>query len=91
MLLTASHRLENSAWSNPVWESIRERPTLFDGAFAYYGERFSLAQGGEIDPVDGLWASGRKFDVLGVEIPSPAACSRKRTTDAAAGSTAPSP
>ncbi len=67
VLLTASHRLENSAWSNPVWESIRDRPTLFDGAFAYYGERFSLAQGGEIDPVDGLWASGRAFDVLGVD------------------------
>jgi hypothetical protein len=67
VLLTASHRLENSAWSSPVWESIRDRPTLFDGAFAYYGERFSLAQGGEIDPVDGLWASGRMFEVLGVD------------------------
>ncbi len=55
------------SWSNPVWESIRRRASLFDGAFAYYGERFSLAQSGEIDPVDGLWASGRIFDVLGVD------------------------
>jgi predicted permease len=68
VLLSASHEKDCACWwSNPVWESIRDRPTLFDGAFAYEAERFSLAQGGEIDPVDGLWASGRMFDVLGVD------------------------
>jgi predicted permease len=56
-----------SFWSHPVWESIRARPALFDGAFAWSGVRFNLAEGGEVDPADGLLASGGMFQVLGVE------------------------
>jgi putative ABC transport system permease protein len=56
----------NSAWTNPLWEQVRERPDLFDGAFAYGTGRFNLAQGGQTEFVDGVWTSGRYFEVLGV-------------------------
>lgn len=54
-------------WSHPIWESIKQRPLLFDGAFAYGGVKFNLAERGEVDGADGLWASGAMFDVLGVD------------------------
>ncbi len=53
-------------WTNPIWEQIRDRPDLFDGAFAVSSTRFNLAGRGESAFVDGLWASGKMFDVLGV-------------------------
>jgi predicted permease len=53
-------------WNNRMWEQIRQRPQLFDGAFAYFYSRFNLAAGGETDVADGLYASGRFFDTLGV-------------------------
>src|SRR6185436_1188997 len=52
-------------WSNPMWEQIRERERLFDGAFAWAGARFNLARSGQTEIVDGLWVSGRMFDLLG--------------------------
>lgn len=54
------------SWTNPIWEQIRERPELFDGAFAAGRAGFNAATGGEVDPVDGVFASGSYFDVLGV-------------------------
>jgi putative ABC transport system permease protein len=61
-------------WTNPIWEQIRDRGELFDdasndtfdGAFAVSSTRFNLATRGESEFVDGLWASGNTFDVLGV-------------------------
>ncbi len=53
-------------WTNPIWEAIRDRPTLFDDAFAFSNTRFDIARSGEVEPVDALRASGRMFDVLGV-------------------------
>ena len=56
-----------TSWSNPLWEQLRERDLqLFDGAFAYTTQRYNLARGGEARLVNGLMASGRFFDVLGV-------------------------
>lgn len=58
-----------SAWSNPVWEQIREhRHELFATAFAYSARisRFNLAPTGQADLVDGLWVSGDYFEGLGV-------------------------
>ena len=55
-----------TSWTNPIWEAIRDRPELFDGACAWSSTRFNLAQGGPTEYVDGLWTSGRYFDVLGV-------------------------
>lgn len=54
------------SWTNPIWEEIRARPELFDGAFAAGRASFNAAASGEVDPVDGLFASGDYFDVLGV-------------------------
>ena len=56
----------NGSWTNPIWEEIRNRPELFDGAFAWSPSRFNLAQGGRTEFVDGVWTSGRYFDVLGL-------------------------
>jgi putative ABC transport system permease protein len=59
--------LTSGSWSYPVWEEIKARETdLFDGAFAWSGESFDLAEGGRTVPVDGAFVSGRFFDVLGV-------------------------
>jgi putative ABC transport system permease protein len=59
--------LEGGSWTNPIWEQIRERQsTLFAGALAWGDEQFDLAAGGPSQPVDGMWASGGFFDVLGV-------------------------
>jgi putative ABC transport system permease protein len=59
--------LDNGSWTYPIWAEIRARETdLFDGALAWGGERFDLAQGGETQPVEGAYVSGRYFDVLGI-------------------------
>ena len=59
--------LTNGSWSYPIWEEIRGREAaLFDGAFAWSSQSFDLSRGGESDPVDGAYVSGRFFDVLGV-------------------------
>jgi predicted permease len=53
-------------WSFAMWNAIRQRPHLFDGAFAYSYSRFNLAAGGETEFVDGLWVTGAFFETLGV-------------------------
>jgi putative ABC transport system permease protein len=59
--------LTNGSYSYPIWQEIRVRETeLFDGAFAWSSQRFDLSPGGQTDPVDGAYVSGRLFDVLGV-------------------------
>jgi predicted permease len=55
-----------NSWTNPIWEQIRSRRDLFDGAFAWSTSRLNLAAGGETQYVDGIWASGGMFDTLGV-------------------------
>jgi hypothetical protein len=59
--------LDDGSWTNPIWEEIRDRHSpLFEGTVAWSIQQFDLAGGGEAQLVDGLWASGRFFDVLGV-------------------------
>ena len=58
--------LTKGSWTNPIWEQIRDRPELFDSAFAWSETRFDLASGGEAEFVDGIWASGSLFETLGV-------------------------
>ena len=65
-LITDDQERGISPWTNPIWEQIRDRRDLFDGAFAWSTIRFNLASGGETQFVDGIWASGRLFDTLGV-------------------------
>ena len=57
-----------NSWTNPIWEQIRSRPDLYDGAFAWSTTRFNLSAGGETQFVDGIWASGGIFDTLGVPL-----------------------
>jgi predicted permease len=70
--------LDDGSWTNPIWEEIRDRHSnLFDGVIAWSSQEFDLAGGGEAQAVDGLWASGQFFDVLGVK----AVLGRTFTTD----------
>ena len=66
LVLLADETGRRTHWTNPIWEQLRDRPELFDGAFAVSSTRFNLARRGETEFVDGLWASGTMFDVLGV-------------------------
>ncbi|HEX5830677.1 MAG TPA: ABC transporter permease [Gemmatimonadaceae bacterium] len=65
-LLSAGATWSDAAWTNPIWEAIRDRPALHDGAFTFSTTGFNLAERGVVDPMDGLRASGRMFEVLGV-------------------------
>ncbi len=56
--------------SNPLWERLREDRDLITEPFAWGVQQFDLADGGESQPVDGLWVSGEFFGALGT---SPAA------------------
>ena len=55
-----------TSWTNPIWEAIRNRTELFESAAAWSSTRFNLSHGGPTEFVDGLWASGRYFETLGV-------------------------
>ena len=67
LALLGSDGERRTAWTNPIWEQIRDRPELFPGAFATSNTRFNLSPAGESQFVEGLWASGTTFDVLGVQ------------------------
>jgi predicted permease len=54
------------AWSYPAWDQIRQRPYLFEAATAWSFTRFNLASGGETQFVEGIWADGNFFEMLGV-------------------------
>ncbi len=59
--------LHGGSWTNPVWEQIRDRQAQFSaGALAWLDDRIDLSQGGTTEFVEGVWASGGFFDVLGV-------------------------
>ncbi|HEY3044844.1 MAG TPA: ABC transporter permease [Vicinamibacterales bacterium] len=69
---SADSRGNTPAWTNAIWEQIRQRAaTMFDGAVAWGflspNERLSLSQGGgESQPIDALFVSGEFFPELGV-------------------------
>jgi len=58
--------ITRGSWTNPIWEQVRDRQHLFDGAFAWSSTRFNLASSGQTEFVDGIWAGGSYFEVLGV-------------------------
>ncbi len=60
--------LDPGSFSNPVWEEIRDRHAnhATAGAFGWSVERFNLADAGEMNFVEGIYASGSFFEVLGV-------------------------
>jgi hypothetical protein len=76
-----------TSWTNPIWEQVRDQRDLFDSVFAWSTSRFNLAAGGETQFVDGIWASGRMFETLGVprclggRSPRPTTCGVAGRTD----------
>jgi putative ABC transport system permease protein len=67
LVLLADNR-PHVSWSNVLWEEIARRTDLFEGSFAFdfsYAQ-FNLTHQGRTRIADGLWVSGRFFDVLGV-------------------------
>src|SRR5262249_57467556 len=63
--ITSEGAFRRTSWTNPIWESIRDRHDLFAGALAYSSDQFNLSHAGEADPVSGLWVSGGCFDGSG--------------------------
>ncbi len=56
----------NSHYTNPIWEQVRDHQQAFSGALAFSNAQFDLSSGGESQYAEGLWVSGRFFQVLGV-------------------------
>ena len=65
-LVQVIREADRFSFSNPLWEQIRDRPELFDQAFAFSMMRLNLTDRGETDYAAGLMASGGFFDGLGV-------------------------
>ncbi|HXT15285.1 MAG TPA: ABC transporter permease [Gemmatimonadaceae bacterium] len=57
---------EMSAYTNPLWEALRDRQDVFSGAFAYGATNFNLTAGGEARRILADWVSGDYFATLGV-------------------------
>ncbi len=55
-----------AGWNYAMWDRLRQRADAFDGAFAWTLQRLDLSEGGEMQPVNGLVASGAFFEALGV-------------------------
>jgi len=55
------------AFTNPLWEELRDRQNFFAGVAAYGDVQFNLAAGGEARRVRGSWVSGDFFSMLGVQ------------------------
>jgi putative ABC transport system permease protein len=55
-----------AGWSYPVWEEVRQRSQVFDGAIAWSSQQLNLSSAGETEFVEGLFVSGSYFGTLGV-------------------------
>jgi putative ABC transport system permease protein len=54
-------------WSVAIWERFQPHVSQFDGALAWMaGGQFDLAERGERQPAEGLFATGNYFSTLGV-------------------------
>jgi len=52
--------------TNPIWEQVRDHQDAFSGVIAWSPTTFDLANGGEVNYINGIYASGDYFTVLGV-------------------------
>ena len=52
--------------TNPIWEQVRDHQDAFSGVIAWSPQVFDLAKGGEVNNINGIYASGDYFTVLGV-------------------------
>src|SRR5206468_1739966 len=48
---------ENSNYTNPIWEAVRDGQRAFSSAFAFSPARFDLTAGGESKYAHGVWVS----------------------------------
>src|SRR5215207_7854290 len=55
------------AVTQPIWREIQKQHESFAGVFAWGRAGFSLSDGGEARPADGLWVSGEFFQTLGLK------------------------
>jgi predicted permease len=65
-LLQVTTAMYRDAFTNPIWEQIRDRQDVFSGLFAYSLNRYNLSTGGEVRYVMGSRVSGQYFETLGV-------------------------
>lgn len=56
----------DDAFTNPIWEQLRDHQDVFSAVFAWSTHSFNLASGGEVRHADGILASGDFFHALGV-------------------------
>ncbi|HKO04632.1 MAG TPA: ABC transporter permease [Candidatus Acidoferrales bacterium] len=56
-----------TSYTNPLWEELRDHQDVFSGVFAWGSSDFNLAQGGVVQNVRGIYASGGYFPALGVQ------------------------
>ena len=56
----------DGSFTNPLWESFRDRQTGLAGSLAFTDQAFNLARGGVIRRETGALVSGGYFRVLGV-------------------------
>jgi putative ABC transport system permease protein len=61
----ASPRPRISA-TNPIWEQVRDHQDAFSSVIAWSPTTFDLADGGEVNYINGIYASGDYFRMLGV-------------------------
>jgi putative ABC transport system permease protein len=54
------------SYTNTIWEQVRDHQDLFSGVFAWSPQSFDLADGGEAQPIRGIYVSGSYFTTLGV-------------------------
>ncbi len=66
LYIVHSDKGNNTIFSRPLWEQLRDRQTIFSGVFAWSTPSFNLARGGEVRYANGLYASGQFFSTLGV-------------------------
>ncbi len=65
-LLQVTTLLYHDAFSNPLWEQVRDRQDVFSSIFAFSLNRYNLSQGGEARYAMGNRVSGQYFETLGV-------------------------
>ena len=58
---------DNDAFTNPLWEQVRDNVAPFAGAVAYAPSAFNIAKGGLVHRLPGAWVSGDFFRELGVQ------------------------
>jgi len=56
----------NPTFTNPIWEEVRNREDVFSGIFSWSSTEFDLSQGGAVNKVKGIFASGDYFSTLAV-------------------------